>query len=159
MAPSDDGDNTADRFAAVLSVSALARRHRTPTRIFLTFILILQTMMSTRLACSSTLISFACLCSFFSLILPSPFFLFFFLNNPAPPEIYPLPLHAALPIYPGGAGLAGPPGAAGRHRLRRGLPRQRRRGVDDRGAAARVGRPPVAGGSAAPPLVSRRETE
>src|SRR2546427_8125328 len=27
-----------------------------------------------------------------------PFFLFFFFNNPAPPKIYPLPLHAALPI-------------------------------------------------------------
>src|SRR3989440_11398419 len=25
---------------------------------------------------------------------------FFFLNDPAPPEIYPLPLHAALPIPP-----------------------------------------------------------
>src|SRR2546421_3362723 len=27
-----------------------------------------------------------------------PFFLFFFFNDPAPPEIYPLPLHDALPI-------------------------------------------------------------
>src|SRR3989441_8176778 len=27
-----------------------------------------------------------------------PAFRFFFLNDPAPPEIYPLPLHAALPI-------------------------------------------------------------
>src|SRR5256885_16261559 len=27
---------------------------------------------------------------------------FFFLNDPAPPEIYPLPLHAALPISAGG---------------------------------------------------------
>src|SRR5256884_8470343 len=25
-------------------------------------------------------------------------FLFFFFNNPAPPELYPLPLHDALPI-------------------------------------------------------------
>src|SRR3989440_330056 len=27
------------------------------------------------------------------------FFFFFFFNNPAPPEIYPLPLHDALPIF------------------------------------------------------------
>src|SRR5256886_6529755 len=27
-------------------------------------------------------------------------FLFFFLNNPPPPKISPLPLHAPLPIYP-----------------------------------------------------------
>src|SRR5256885_13061421 len=27
-------------------------------------------------------------------------FFFFFLNDPAPPEIYPLPLHDALPICP-----------------------------------------------------------
>src|SRR2546421_13100182 len=26
-------------------------------------------------------------------------FLFFFFNDPAPPEIYPLPLHDALPIF------------------------------------------------------------
>src|SRR2546427_7749932 len=26
-------------------------------------------------------------------------FFFFFLNDPAPPKTYPLPLHAALPIY------------------------------------------------------------
>src|SRR5258708_2337220 len=31
-------------------------------------------------------------------ISPSPSFFFFFLNNTAPPEIYPLPLHAAFPI-------------------------------------------------------------
>src|SRR5256886_7701852 len=29
----------------------------------------------------------------------TPFLLFFFLNEPAPTEIYPLPLHDALPIY------------------------------------------------------------
>src|SRR2546430_5131253 len=29
---------------------------------------------------------------------PPSVFLFFFFNDPAPPEIYPLPLHAALPI-------------------------------------------------------------
>src|SRR2546430_678150 len=28
------------------------------------------------------------------------YFFFFFLNNPPPPNISPLPLHAALPIYP-----------------------------------------------------------
>src|SRR3989304_2930446 len=28
------------------------------------------------------------------------FFFFFFFNDPAPTEIYPLPLHAALPIWP-----------------------------------------------------------
>src|SRR2546425_9715524 len=33
------------------------------------------------------------------------FLLFFFLNQPAPPEIYPFPLHAALPT------AAGEPGA------------------------------------------------
>src|SRR2546430_16347009 len=31
-------------------------------------------------------------------MLPSHLFLFFFLNDPAPPEISTLPLHAALPI-------------------------------------------------------------
>src|SRR5256885_2903503 len=36
----------------------------------------------------------------FLLILPRSIrFFFFFLNNPAPPEISPFPLHAALPIY------------------------------------------------------------
>src|SRR2546427_5100247 len=38
------------------------------------------------------------------LILPAPlvyFFSFFFLNDPATTEIYPLPLHDALPIYGG----------------------------------------------------------
>src|SRR5256885_322663 len=34
----------------------------------------------------------------FSLPRPSPTFFFFFLNTPAPPEIYPFPLHTALPI-------------------------------------------------------------
>src|SRR5256885_1864157 len=43
--------------------------------------------------------------------------LFFFFNNPAPPEISPFPLHAALPIYRRGrargpdAAVARPPGA------------------------------------------------
>src|SRR2546421_320544 len=36
---------------------------------------------------------------FFSIVhVRPPIFLFFFLNNPAPTEIYPLPLHDALPI-------------------------------------------------------------
>src|SRR2546429_8563835 len=34
---------------------------------------------------------------FLNLLRPSPFF-FFFLNDPPPTEIYPLPLHAALPF-------------------------------------------------------------
>src|SRR5258708_4604607 len=38
------------------------------------------------------------LLSFFFMLTFTTFFLFFFFNNPAPPEIYPLPLHAALPI-------------------------------------------------------------
>src|SRR5256886_16388106 len=40
---------------------------------------------------------------------PHTLFFFFFLNNPAPPEFYPLPLHDALPI----STLAGFGGAAG----------------------------------------------
>src|SRR5256884_7865847 len=35
--------------------------------------------------------------------LPPEFFFFFFLNEPAPTEISPLPLHAALPIAAGEA--------------------------------------------------------
>src|SRR2546429_7879339 len=34
---------------------------------------------------------------FLNLLRPSPFFFFFF-NDPPPTEIYPLPLHAALPF-------------------------------------------------------------
>src|ERR1035437_7849057 len=42
------------------------------------------------------------------LSLPLDFHLFFFLNDPAPTEFYPLPLHDALPIYSlGGVFLAG----------------------------------------------------
>src|SRR2546422_8280870 len=40
-------------------------------------------------------------------------FSFFFLNDPAPPEIYPLPLPAPLPIC-GAPRCAAPPGPAGR---------------------------------------------
>src|SRR5258708_532669 len=36
---------------------------------------------------------------FFSMFLHNDKFLFFFLNDTAPPEISPLPLHDALPIY------------------------------------------------------------
>src|SRR5256885_3885587 len=35
----------------------------------------------------------------FIITLPTPDFLFFFFNDPATTEIYPLPLHAALPIW------------------------------------------------------------
>src|SRR5260370_41286736 len=34
------------------------------------------------------------------MLLPWTTSLFFFFNDPAPPELYPLPLHAALPIRP-----------------------------------------------------------
>src|SRR3989449_7943653 len=49
------------------------------------------------------------------MIASSPMFVFFFLNDPAPTEFYPLPLHAALPIYrlpaclPPGFARSGPP--------------------------------------------------
>src|SRR5256885_5231536 len=48
--------------------------------------------------------------SFILLTLP-PFtiFFFFFFNDPAPPEISPLPLHAPLPILIGGAERIAPP--------------------------------------------------
>src|SRR2546429_7586901 len=42
---------------------------------------------------------------------PSPLF-FFFLNDPAPPEISPLPLPAALPICAGGGRAVGRAAAA-----------------------------------------------
>src|SRR2546430_193284 len=35
---------------------------------------------------------------FFFFMSPPSFFFFFFFNDPAPPEIYPLPLHDPLPI-------------------------------------------------------------
>src|SRR5256885_14575170 len=37
---------------------------------------------------------------------PFPFFLFFFFNDPATPEFYPLPLHDALPICSSGGARA-----------------------------------------------------
>src|SRR2546430_17392613 len=41
----------------------------------------------------------SCLSIFcFVMLRPLPLFLFFFLNDPPPTEIYPLPLHDALPI-------------------------------------------------------------
>src|SRR3989475_9501987 len=49
--------------------------------------------------------------------------IFFFLNNPAPPEIYPLPLHAPLPIPSGHRG--------GAERLRRRRAHRRRERVRD----------------------------
>src|SRR5256885_15853253 len=49
--------------------------------------------------------------SLFSLFLdPSYFSFFFFLSDPPPPEIYPFPLHAALPI----GGMQRPPPVARR---------------------------------------------
>src|SRR5256885_10665596 len=54
-------------------------------------------------------------CFFLAYISLSHFFLFFFFNDTATTEIYPLSLHDALPIWPPG--------------------RQRRRGVDARAAA------------------------
>src|SRR5256885_13420508 len=53
----------------------------------------------------------------FPFIPPSRLFFFFFFNDPAPPEISPLPLHAALPISP--RGPAPPLGGSRRHRRRR----------------------------------------
>src|SRR3982751_3080063 len=42
------------------------------------------------------------------------FFFFFFLKDPAPTEIYPLPLHAAFPISPPSTACRSPPpGASG----------------------------------------------
>src|SRR5258705_12233829 len=38
------------------------------------------------------------MCSFLVILSLSQFFFFFFLNDPAPTEIYTLPLHDALPI-------------------------------------------------------------
>src|SRR5260221_14011781 len=48
--------------------------------------------------CASCDVLIMCL-SFLSFTTPPPIpFFFFFLNDPAPPEIYPLSLHDALPI-------------------------------------------------------------
>src|SRR2546421_2293310 len=41
-----------------------------------------------------------CIVIFVSLTCHFEFFLFFFFNDPAPPEISPLSLHDALPIFP-----------------------------------------------------------
>src|SRR2546430_11105051 len=56
------------------------------------------------------------------IILTSPsIFFFFFFNDPAPPEIYPLSLHAALPIpHPAVPGASGHPRR--RQALRRAAP-------------------------------------
>src|SRR2546430_17543916 len=60
-------------------------------------------------------------------------FFFFFFNDPAPPEIYPLPLHDALPIWAPGVRERGP-------RRRRGPARDRsaRRRRRDRPAHPRA---------------------
>src|SRR5256885_6994459 len=55
------------------------------------------------------LTSYSCIVLFPKLSPPTVFFFFFF-NDPAPPEIYPFPLPAALPI----------PGEGGEHHARRG---------------------------------------
>src|SRR3989441_11043854 len=50
---------------------------------------------------SDMFVSVCCSLSFFHYLMhlvPCSFFFFFF-NDPAPPEIYPLPLHDALPIW------------------------------------------------------------
>src|SRR3954449_5747121 len=51
-----------------------------------------RTSLCLRTLCTCYLFCVSFCVSFFSV------FFFFFLNNPAPPEIYPLPLHDALPI-------------------------------------------------------------
>src|SRR2546421_8107679 len=58
---------------------------------------------------------------------PTPFLLFFFLNDTAPTKIYPLSLHAALPIFPEGLRERRP--VVGRMRL----------GADQAGRARGVG--------------------
>src|SRR3989441_10449976 len=61
----------------------------------------------------TSLFSFLFLKIFFLILfLPSLYFFFFFLNDTPPPEIYPLSLHAPLPIPPRAiiwAGWPGPP--------------------------------------------------
>src|SRR2546426_1700928 len=62
------------------------------------------------------------------MLCPPRLFFFFFFNDTAPTEIYPLPLHDALPIYPGvGEDAAEPPrvsagGAGGRRAAARADP-------------------------------------
>src|SRR5256885_9400837 len=66
----------------------------------------------------------------------------FFLNDPPPPEIYPLPLHAALPISRSRrcAARAGPRPAAIRVRSAPAAPRRRPGGVSARPAPPPTGR-------------------
>src|ERR1019366_4836412 len=55
----------------------------------------------TNLVCRLRLLSVCCCIHvrlFLVVIMASHVFFFFFFNNTAPPEIYPLPLHDALPI-------------------------------------------------------------
>src|SRR2546430_11703870 len=63
------------------------------------------------LACSSHSLffdTFMLQSIFFSPPHPLSLFFFFFLNDPAPTEIYPLPLHDALPISPQSVPVDGP---------------------------------------------------
>src|SRR2546430_14396110 len=84
----------------------------------------------------------------------APIFFFFFFNDPAPPEIYPLPLHVALPISARRAGAAVPPACRPRPagdraanataRARRAHAGGRRRGARVEGArGARAGARPA----------------
>src|SRR2546429_5003857 len=63
------------------------------------------------------------------LVRPAPAYVFFFFNDTATPEIYPLSLHDALPICPAAAGPA-------------------RGGQADQGAAGPAGKAPAAGQAA-----------
>src|SRR2546427_11707471 len=71
----------------------------------------------------------------FSFLLPSPYFVFFFFNDPPTPEISPLSLHDALPISRGHEPVVGRRGP-GRHAGGRHLSDLR-----DHPAAARARRP------------------
>src|SRR2546422_7427320 len=73
---------------------------------------------------------------------PVPLLLFFFLKDPAPPDISPLPLHAALPIF-----RVAPPGAPDRpHREPQVVaPRVREAAVADDGQGGGLRRPPRRG--------------
>src|SRR5258708_38439420 len=92
---------------------------------------------------------------FFFLMIPrSPLFSFFFFNDPAPTEIYPLPLHAALPIFPCCGGSVSPPSPSP-------SPRRPAIAIDDDDASGATANPsatrPAAcdHGSAQPPSPAR----
>src|SRR5256886_15989897 len=69
-------------------------------------------------------------------VMGNPLSFFFFLNVRAPPEIYPLPLHAALPIFAAERprGAAAPSGGARSDSARAGAHRRGRHRRDPRGA-------------------------